>query len=1227
MLEYKDLMPTDSIKPESEYLKALEWAFGNKKIKNIALAGPYGSGKSSIIESFLAHDKSEYEGCCNKFKRKLFGEKTINDVSLKISMATFAEGIKKDNKDGKISVEIEEVEKGILKQLFYKVDYRKIPQSRYKKLHNVSFLKMLLLVLLTAIVFVFFATLLIPKTCTNAINRFLYLADKFPVSPIIYYIITGIVVVILLLLTSFIYRWIISRFRIKEIKIPVNATVQNDGGDKESIFNKNLEEIIYFFEVMKYRIVFFEDLDRLDDRKIFVHLRELNNLLNNDDAIKEKPIVFVYAVNDDIFTEKDRTKFFDFIIPVIPVVNSTNSGEELLERLDLDSENNMEIDFNQDFILDISPFVSDMRILQNICNEFLVYKKTLHDSQGLSLYDDKMFAMVVFKNIYPSDFADIQNETGVLKQVFEDKRKYIELKIKELQNDIKKNDRLIEKKNNDNLHSVRELKAAMLSAITGWQGIATRIYDYGSGQVSAKQILDSDYDLRQLRNTSKDMIYIRQYDGNDKSIRIDDLDNCKTTINNYIDRWETLRRIESEGIEAIQNTISELKEQVHSINRLSLKELMEEYPEDSILSENVKDNGLLVFLLRRGYIDENYDNYINYFKPNSLTTGDMNFILAVKNQSKIPYDYPLTKKEMVIQNLQCLEFEQKNIYNYDLLEALLKSTKYTDKLEAFIKQLADETDDSWLFIDSFIDRTNYESRLIQELSEKWAGIWKFVSNKDNLTYERQLKYLSLILQNVDNTTLCTLNVDNCITDYFVRHSDILQKMAAVKTKRMIKAIQLFNICFKKLDIENVSKEILSYVFDNNYYEINEDMIRNVVTYIDKTKLPSFRNKNYTTICELSYEPLINYIQGHMLEYVSKVLSTKKSAHDNIEHIIDMIERLDGYRDWCTLVIEIEAFTLEKITDCEGDRATENNMHVKSIWDAIIIENKLNITWENIILYWNIYGLSDTLLQFIEHNADLLRARDVHEVDDLFIKDFISSGCKQDTLQKLLPVLRMEDFDFELGSLPKNIIEIMVDCNYFKFTVARYLKLVEIDYDIAFYYIIKNQKDFIKVVDEIQMNTDLFEDVIIHEEIEREIKTAVFDEYSLDYMTDTVAENMNKFGMHITLEVFDKAWNCISKEKKEKLMFDNLDKLDANTFNVCFSELGGRYRGFIDRSKRHDVEFKCTDKNLQLAERLKQVQYITSYAEKTIEVFNPTLGTNESNKVIIFRIKKEKQIVN
>ena len=48
--EFTDLAPIDDIENGAEYLKALHWAIKKKKVKNIALAGPYGAGKSSIIE-------------------------------------------------------------------------------------------------------------------------------------------------------------------------------------------------------------------------------------------------------------------------------------------------------------------------------------------------------------------------------------------------------------------------------------------------------------------------------------------------------------------------------------------------------------------------------------------------------------------------------------------------------------------------------------------------------------------------------------------------------------------------------------------------------------------------------------------------------------------------------------------------------------------------------------------------------------------------------------------------------------------------------------------------------------------------------------------------------------------------------------------------------------------------------------------------------------------------
>ena len=64
--EYKDLTPIDNINNGDEYLNALEWALNNPKVKNIALAGPYGAGKSSIIETYLSREKDKKNKSENK---------------------------------------------------------------------------------------------------------------------------------------------------------------------------------------------------------------------------------------------------------------------------------------------------------------------------------------------------------------------------------------------------------------------------------------------------------------------------------------------------------------------------------------------------------------------------------------------------------------------------------------------------------------------------------------------------------------------------------------------------------------------------------------------------------------------------------------------------------------------------------------------------------------------------------------------------------------------------------------------------------------------------------------------------------------------------------------------------------------------------------------------------------------------------------------------------------
>lgn len=128
----------------------------------------------------------------------------------------------------------------------------------------------------------------------------------------------------------------------------------------KSIFNKYLDEILYFFEVNNYNIVIFEDLDRFKNPEIFVKLRELNFLINNYEKVDRK-VVFIYAIKDDVFLSKERTKFFYFIIPVIPYLNSTNSYE-ILRKYVL----KVSTSIDEDYINDIAPCIDDMRLMNLI---------------------------------------------------------------------------------------------------------------------------------------------------------------------------------------------------------------------------------------------------------------------------------------------------------------------------------------------------------------------------------------------------------------------------------------------------------------------------------------------------------------------------------------------------------------------------------------------------------------------------------------------------------------------------------------------------------------------------------------------------------------------------------------------------------------------------------------------------------------------------------------------
>lgn len=628
---FEDLTPSTDIDENGKYAEAISWGLENDDVKNIALTGPYGSGKSSLLKTYEKKYEDTYQ-------------------FLHISLATFKpeEGNNEKN----------DLEKSILQQMIYRVKNRTIPFSRFKRIKHVkNRIIILYLILLaasvTASIYLFQPTYLIDIYDGTLLQ--LNFTSGHPLKIFWTFLLIVVILLFPFVFLKNIYSFIRGNLNFNKVTI-ANATIENKNEDAQSIFDKYLDEILYFFEATKYNVVVFEDLDRFDNLDIFERLRELNALINHSEQIKRR-IVFIYAIKDEIFGfvdkdsgtiedkiefSKNRTKFFDFIIPVIPIINSSNSIDKLMEKIDkLPYADKID----RGFLSDVTIYIDDMRILKNVFNEFIVYKDKLG---GIDFDLNRLLAMIIYKNIYPFDFSQLQYKKGLVYDVLQNKAAIIRARTRRLDTEIEKIETKIKGTEQETLTSLKELQVIYLDELGIYQ---MNRYNYYISIGSTTYYSNSDINPQEFFNNLKTVErvnYNLPNRGNGQS-EAEQIATVFGSKQNYFDREEYIKLREEVRSDRIKEELAELKQQKVDTSAKSLKELIEESDPQDVFSEAILDKKLLIYLLRHGYIDEMYNHYLTYFHPGSLTEADMKFIFSVKNHERLDANHCtiLTKSSSV----------------------------------------------------------------------------------------------------------------------------------------------------------------------------------------------------------------------------------------------------------------------------------------------------------------------------------------------------------------------------------------------------------------------------------------------------------------------------------------------------------------------------------------------------------------------------------------------------
>lgn len=858
-IKFYSLAPVESDNYD-KYKDAFNFALNDndeesKKITNIAVTGPYASGKSSVIEKVRKKNKEKNfitlsltnfnsESSENQNQKEIIIENTNTntenstntekDNNKQIIINNTIERnktIEYHNVEHNKKLE-ENLEAQLINQLIHKIDSKKIKDSRflankkidtqdkkYKDKNNQYTNSILLAVILLIIINIDYNILIhILQINDNDVIKDIHTTfGIIKIFAFLAFIITSIINFkpILFKLISLLRQ----RRILKKINI-YGSEIELFSSEEESIFDKYTDEILYLFEKSGANIFIFEDIDRYEDVTIFKKLREINILLNEKLKIeKKKPIKFIYIICDNMFTAEERTKFFDFIIPIVPYIHKGNSYDYMASLFKKEIQNEK----NKKFLIRISFFIDNSRIINNIVNEYYIYNKfiKLKDREPHTKFI-KLLSLLIYKNTFPKDFEQLYINKGYLAELF-NKEEFIKL---------------------------------------------VKLEDF------TQYTRDNEYSILGENNPADNMIIYKE----------------------HIKETKTIREI----LKIIYN-----------------KDLFFTAPKGYDYIYNGGYFNLIKFLVTNGYIDETYKDYMSEISENSLTYAERVFLQNIFIKDKPLEEHKMANiyEKQNLDNLKSFleenDYEIISILNIDFFLALLKfndehklkliinivkeNKKYNFILKIYVYIIKSEKTYNEFNIkyfekikeliigeyeeikNCFKDEKNEYNELFYQFMLDFITIKKeiFINKKEDDFLFINNKNISIIENDISND-ICYTEILNKINNLFIGLENNYKKLNVANIIHVLKDIGI-----KFSDIQNITdKKILKDIL--NYYMF-QPTYNNIIYILQKND----NTLNDNSVISYPYKSLINAGLDTIKQYVdNNITYFLKSYPEEIQTLED-----------------------------------------------------------------------------------------------------------------------------------------------------------------------------------------------------------------------------------------------------------------------------------------------------------------------------------------------------
>ena len=1169
---------------------------GDGNVKNIALTGPYGSGKSSVLRTLMRdYPKAKYLN---------ISLATLEDDTLYKKLVD-AEARGKERRGGKgaqnktIEKDKEEInhliEYSILQQIIYKEKAHKLRQSRLKRIQDIKWYKAFLLAAAFVVAVIAAFVLFEPKILhVDTLYRFFSCRASWKMvwDIICFTYLIGFFVYVLWKVFISAYNSKINKLNIKNVEIGI--------AENTSIFNLHLDEIIYFFEVTKYNVVIIEDLDRFETSHIFLKLRELNQLLNSSNSIGRR-IVFIYAVRDDIFNDTNRTKFFDYITTVIPVINYSNAKDVLLSAF----QQHGITEISESTCKELGLYIDDMRMLYNIVDEYIQYSSKL----GGGLEAKNLLGMIVYKNYFPKDFAKLHNREGVVYKVISNKKKYQDEVLAALYQKKKElEERFAFEKSRYQSTTGKELRSLYVNKYLLSLKYKALYFIGGNDRVSPQDLIDNEeYFQKLMQNHFNTYEYlIPPYYGY-RGPTTEAMDILFENIEKQVDPQygynqrsnygnEIIRKIENE-IEKVENEISTCQQKL--LAQLLSTSDIKAFQDD--ISGIEDKNRLIEFLLKKGYVNEYYYDYISYFYPSTLTPQDKEFITDLRVGRKKEYNYQLIKTDSIIEELSNELYAKVGVLNLSLVKHIADHVSHNEemssRLDRIIKCIKKHREKDFVY--AFYQEYDGCAILFERLFKTWKSFDTecLLNGKEpdkekfNSLFEAFLRYASVEDIPEDNVAL-----NNQISDGF---GWINERLNSIGLKKTMDLIQTRNLKFKEINVPLANQDLMSFIIDGCYYERSEQNILNIVSFLDSNMVQLYETASITTIKKLGNKSLVDDMDNNLQEFIE---CCPESSVEESEEILLFIVNNYEINDL------IEAYLNKQHNKIADINAISENEKKKLALKTNIVEPK----WENIEAFIktdpdNIN--SEELLGFISANIEDLSKHDTsvlsEEVREAVIARFLGSNALDIVVyEKIRWAFPLCFKSQDLSTLESDRMALLIESRGVAFNNYYYDHLLNHFPTLLLQFIYEHEKEFLDSLGSYYIPSNvaiwLLKDTSIRKKDRVSIIYALPDdiEQSADlaalicgYYREGELDDIGADRIQRYISWLDNVEDKI----KTFVCFAEKENSDNETIKCFLNGLGGPYQEIADQ-KGLRPRLEIADYHLKMLDFLEQRRFISSYSE-------------------------------